>query len=140
MSCLPLGGWAPNAFQAEDGRIPKRYAKHMIEHRGGYRARTIENVRLADAVLILSIGKIDSPGTLLTCRLALDHKKPCVAFNPLDGARGAGFAMVWIAQYKPKVLMVAGPRESKQPGLQAVGTEYMIKLFEMLNEQEIINA
>ncbi len=140
MTGLSLGGWAPNGFQAEDGRIPERYAQHMIEHRGSYAARTKENVKLADAVLVLSMHPVDSLGTKLTCRLALEYNRPCVSFNPLDGERGAGFAMIWIAQYKPKVLMVAGPRESKQWGLEEAGTEYMIKLIEMLREQKIIDA
>lgn len=108
------GGWCPAGRRAEDGTIPARYA---LEETGSadYRERTEWNVRDSDATLILTRGRPEG-GTRLTLDFARQWERPCMVvdlgdFPDVDGIRQ------WLARSGVRVLNVAGPRESKAPGI-----------------------
>ena len=112
---VPHGGWCPRGRRAEDGRIPARYA--LVETAAtGYAVRTERNVRDSDATLVLCIGT-PRQGTALTCDVARRLRKPLCVIDVADPPPLADVRR-WIASASVRVLNVAGPRESTQPGIQ----------------------
>lgn len=112
------GGWCPTGRLAEDGRVPDRYPLREAPT-SDYRQRTTWNVREADATLILHAGKVGR-GTALTRRLA---KARGEVFE-VDLSTRLAFTMYgprivreWLDHVGVRVLNVAGPRESKSPGI-----------------------
>ena len=111
------GGWAPKGRQAEDGTIPLKYQLTELAD-GGYRQRTRKNVEDSDGTLIVNTRVLDG-GTLATLEFARQLGKPhCVV--QVD----AGFTedvttsvLAWLRENPIKTLNVAGPRESRRPGI-----------------------
>ena len=113
---LPIGGWCPRGRRAEDGRIPARYPLVETPERH-YEARTRRNIEDSDGTLILNRGTLDG-GTALTARHARQIGQPCRVVALEEGITPAAFRE-WLAAYHIRVLNVAGPRESKRPGVYA---------------------
>jgi Circularly permutated YpsA SLOG family len=111
---LPCGGWCPRGRKAEDGRIAERYPLRETDS-AEYPPRTEANVRDSDATLILKAGKMDR-GTALTLRLAQGLGKPCRVFDLAENPDPAE-VLRWAEKHGVRVLNVAGPRESFQPGI-----------------------
>jgi len=114
---LPHGGWCPLGRRAEDGPLHERY--QMRETEGdGYRQRTKRNVADSDATLIFNIGEL-SDGSLATLRFAERAGKPVrvVALDVVDQVAEAESVCKWLAVHGIAVLNIAGPRESKRPGV-----------------------
>ncbi|MFH1723389.1 MAG: putative molybdenum carrier protein [Elusimicrobiota bacterium] len=127
---LPCGGAAPKGRRAEDGRIPDRYP--VVECASSdYSVRTERNVIGADATLILCPGE-PTGGTRLTGELARRHGKP-VCVVDIDGPEAAGRAREFLLRVRPKVLNVAGPRESSRPG---IALRARVLLLEALGDVE----
>ena len=122
---LPIGGWMPCGARAEDGKIPETIAQFLHETASsGYEARTGMNVRDGDGTLILSFEETLRSGSLRTQRIASEMGKPCLHLPLLQG-EGTPFRdgqidawIRWLAAHEIRVLNVAGPRESREPGLQ----------------------
>ena len=111
------GGWAPHGRLAEDGVIPAKYQlTEMAE--GGYRQRTRRNVVDSDATLIVNLGELDG-GTLATQVFAEKSGKPCLVVQADPGISEGmvNSVLAWLRQHDVKILNVAGPRESKRPGI-----------------------
>jgi hypothetical protein len=121
---VPIGGWIPRGARAEDGRVPERLAEHLQETESTrYETRTRRNVRDADATLIVSLGAELTGGSLLTWNIADAFGRPCRHVQiTRDGIPVHDRAMTslvqWIRHHEIGVLNVAGPRESKEPGVQ----------------------
>lgn len=111
---LPRGGWCPKGRYSEDGPIPDAYPLKETPSPDTSQ-RTEWNVRDADGTLVLTEGK-PSGGTAVTICFAGRHGKPCLVLDleedPEPGAVGR-----WVAEHGIAVLNVAGPRESKRPGV-----------------------
>ena len=119
---LPIGGYCPKGRLAEDGIVPDMYP--LIElTKGGYSARTEKNVIESDGTLILNMGKVTG-GTKLTLECARKQNKPCLVVQ-LDNTMKPDAARDWIASSNIAVLNVAGPRESKCPGLHAKALAFL---------------
>ncbi|MDG4551709.1 MAG: putative molybdenum carrier protein [Candidatus Contendobacter sp.] len=113
---LAVGGWCPKGRRAEDGIIPDRYPLVETPERN-YQARTRRNVEDSDGTLILNVGKLDG-GTALTASHARQIGKPCLVVALEAGIEPTTFRD-WLAANHIAVLNVAGPRESKRPGVSA---------------------
>lgn len=113
---LPIGGWCPKGRRAEDGRIPDHYPLMETPERN-YQVRTRRNIEDSDGTLILNVGKLEG-GTALTADLARQIGKPCLIVASEEGIEPATFQN-WLVANSITVLNVAGPRESKQPGIYA---------------------
>lgn len=124
---LHVGGYCPKGRLAEDGTVPECYP--LIElTKGGYSARTERNVIESDGTLIFNIGKL-SGGTRLTVECALKHNKPLLVIQ-LDAARpNVATLSEWLEQNNIRVLNVAGPRESKTPGVHKLACRYLDEFF-----------
>lgn len=123
---IPIGGWAPRGWAAEDGVVPVRYRTVLREcpDRGEpYAARTRRNVLASDLVLVVVPLEGGGPGTRLTERLAEEHGRPLLRI-PLGADRQAraeiqqrGITVRWWLRTNARpggtVLMVAGPRASR---------------------------
>ena len=111
---LPCGGWCPRGRKAEDGPIPPPYPLKETPS-AGYSQRTEWNVRDSDGTLVLHLGRRD-PGTRLTLRLAARYRRPSLELD-LPQADDPAALRNWIALEGVAVLNVAGPRESRSPGV-----------------------
>lgn len=109
------GGWCPLGRVAEDGRLPKRY--RLKETSSSYPAvRTRWNVRDSDATVIFSMKKRLSGGTKLTEVFARKYDKPLLKIAA-PGRNAARSLEAFIRKNEVRILNVAGPRESGQPGV-----------------------
>lgn len=123
---IKSGGWCPSGRQAEDGRIPERYLVTELAA-GQYEDRTERNVMDSDATLIFCRGEL-SGGTLYTKGMACKHRRPFLIVNP-DESESVKRARSWLTEIKPKTLNVAGPRESKDAGIQKCANVWLTRLF-----------
>src|SRR6202051_2841522 len=122
---LEHGGYVPRGRKAEDGRIDERYS--LVElSTSSYPARTRKNIEESDGTVIFSLERRLSGGTKLTLELAYKLGKPVLHIydsrkerisNP-DSLRLEIQALTdFLRCNKIAVLNVAGPRESKEPGV-----------------------
>ena len=111
---LEHGGWCPQGRIAEDGIIPPRYRLRETED-NDYSSRTRLNARDADGTLILNHGELEG-GTALTAHFAGALRKPVLIID-LEHPVDTGIFKDWLKQHRIGILNIAGPRESKQPGI-----------------------
>ena len=125
---IQYGGWCPRGGRAEDLPDPpgllRTYAELVETPSTNASVRTEWNVRDSDATLLLT----DRPeslsgGTALTRNLAARLGRPChvTSTGEVEAVRA------WLRELREQlaqglVLNVAGPRESKEPGLYAAAT------------------
>ncbi len=130
---LICGGWCPQGRMAEDGCLSESYPLRETPL-PLYSQRTRWNVRDADLSLVLSAGSIQG-GTAYTLRVAralnkgyrvLDLRQPIA---PNQVAR-------WLRRVCPRVLNIAGPRESQCLGIYLQAYDYLSVLFRLLGEAE----
>jgi Circularly permutated YpsA SLOG family len=115
---LEHGGYAVKGRKAEDGRIDDRY--RLVElPTASYPVRTKRNVRESDGTAIFSLRTDLTGGSALTLSYANRIKKPVIHLHAANrgeidlAAQLEGF----IASNQIEILNVAGPRESKGPGV-----------------------
>ena len=111
---IPCGGWCPKGRLAEDGSIDPRYPLKETNS-SEYRERAEKNVEDSDGTLILTWGA-PSGGTDFTIQMAEKHKKPYLVID-LDETEDPTGVVNWIKAQGIALLNVAGPRESKAPGI-----------------------
>lgn len=111
---LPCGGWCPRGRVAEDGRVPDLFPLEETPL-ADYFQRTEWNVRDAEATLALHGGELEG-GTAYTVRVAERLGRPWL--EAVLGMTDPTEVRGWIASNAPGSLNVAGPRESKAPGIQ----------------------
>jgi len=119
---IPCGGWCPKGRKAEDGRIDDRYPLEETLS-SDYRVRTRLNVEEADATLVLTRGPVTA-GADLTIKLAREKGKPLLIID-LNQNPDPAAVKKWLKAEGVRTLNVAGPRESKMPGLHAFAVEFL---------------
>jgi hypothetical protein len=134
---LSCGGWSPKGRRSEDGVIPKCYPLREMPS-PKYPPRTAKNVREADGTLILTWGP-PTGGTALTINLARRQRKPYLV---MDLARGGDPTIIreWLRIFRIETLNVAGPRESKAPGIQDRAHRFLLKVFEGLPSNSVAHS
>ncbi len=126
---VACGGWCPRGRRAEDGVIPDRYP--LRETAGSsYMERTRRNVEDTDGTLVLVPGE-PAGGTGATVAHAKRVGKPVLVVDPDRAGAEARLSgiMEWIETHRIRVLNVAGPRESGQPGIYDVARDVMALLL-----------
>ena len=108
------GGWCPAGRRAEDGMIPNVYQLTQTPNRN-YLQRTTWNVRDSDGTLIISMRALLSGGSKATQEIAMRLGRPCLHVFP--GASSRELVCHFVSHHAIKVLNVAGPRESNEPGI-----------------------
>lgn len=145
---LEIGGWAPHGWLAEkwpktgdgpeNGVVPERYRGKMREHAdcgsnaANYRERTKANVRDSHATLILVDSLPITGGTKLTEETAAGMMRPH-AVVAMSAPNAKDEALEWLrtllGMTAALTLNVAGPRESKAPGIQARAKAFVGELL-----------
>ena len=129
------GGWAPKGWRAENGEIPAAFRARMQEHASAnYIQRTRQNVVDSHATLILADAYPIGGGTLRTRDFCTNLMRShlVVSFGEADAVEKV---RKWLGQFfaaahpVPFVLNVAGPRESKSPGIQARTQRFLIDVL-----------
>ncbi|MFT3806704.1 putative molybdenum carrier protein [Arenimonas sp.] len=130
------GGWCPAGRKAEDGAIPLRYQLTETES-SGYRQRTKRNVLESDGTLILNVGALDG-GTLETLRIAERASKPVrlVALDAASWEETIAATRGWLRLHDIRVLNMAGPKESKRPGIHGQATRFLAGLITGAQSQD----
>ena len=123
---IPCGGWCPRGRRAEDGAIDLRYPLTETP-REEYPQRTEWNVRDSDGTLILTRGQ-PGGGTALTMSLARNSAKPYRVAD-LSADPDAASIRLWAEPQHIKVLNIAGPRESENPGIYAQAVEFLLRVL-----------
>lgn len=123
---LPVGGYVPKGRLAEDGQVPDKYPMTETGSKD-YKVRTKRNVLESDGTLIINIGPMVS-GTALTARIALEHNKPLMIVQ-LDQTYQTSAVINWLDENLIQILNIAGPRESKIPGIHEQAKRFLIKVL-----------
>jgi hypothetical protein len=146
------GGFCPLGRRAEDGAIPDRYALTEAPTES-YSARTAMNVRRGHGTLLLvhgTTGLAHSRGTKLTLKMCRRQKKAWHAADPrrpdhVDRvaswlerlAAGLEIPEGWLPGLKQEsrlVLNVAGPRESRAPGIHDETVDFLRMMLSRLRK------
>lgn len=123
---VPCGGWCPKGRRAEDGAIAPRYPLTETPAED-YAQRTEWNVRDSDATVIVSLAPSLTGGSRLTRELAAKHGRPCLHLHPvLDAPR---LLAAFVREHRVRVLNVAGPRSSNEPGVYGYVQEVLEAAF-----------
>ena len=121
---MPAGGWCPKGRKAEDGSLSSRYPLTETPSEQ-YWQRTEWNVRDSDGTLVLTRGA-PAEGTAYTIEVARKSGKPCLVLD-LSEEPSESVVQAWADEHKVRVLNVAGPRESKCPGIYALAAQFLRK-------------
>lgn len=114
---IPHGGWCPKGRLAEDGEIPSPY--QLVETDSPEsEVRTEWNVRDSDATLVITSGA-PTGGTAYTLEMADRHNKPIflIDLSRQSDQEAVEKIIEWLSSQRITTLNVAGPRESKSPGI-----------------------
>jgi hypothetical protein len=130
---LSYGGYIPKGRRTEDGTLPDEYVGMTETESSIFAVRTRENVACADATLILARGPPDG-GTLLAKLTAQAKEKPLLVLDlfEVDPDEAVQRTLAWLRGLPAGSLNVAGPRESRQPGIHAEARALLEAVFEAL--------
>lgn len=114
---IDYGGAIPKGRIAEDGPIDLKYNKLTELKTSNYQIRTEENAKDGDATIVFTIGE-PTGGTAFTIKCLKKHKKPYMLID-LEKEDSEIIEQInkWLTQSNPGKLNIAGPRESKFPGI-----------------------
>ncbi len=119
---LPCGGWCPKGRLAEDGPIDRRYPLRETPS-DEYAQRTEWNVRDSDGTLVLTRGAVTG-GTAYTVDVAARLRKPSLVID-VEHPSPVAEVIRWLQDHHVRVLNVAGPRESKAPGIYETSARFL---------------
>jgi putative molybdenum carrier protein len=123
------GGWCPRDRWAEDGPIDLRY--QLVETpTADPLQRTEWNVRDSDATVIFSLSPGLEGGSRRTEEFAHSFLKPCLHLSrDREGAAAPTIFRKFLQKHQPRILNVAGPRESQEPGVGTFCREVLERGF-----------
>ncbi len=110
------GGWCPRGRRAEDGPIDVRYQLEETAS-GDYSDRTEWNVRDSDGTVVFSIRLELFGGSKETVALARKHRRPLIHISCEGTEAPADTLREFIQLNGIRILNVAGPRQSEEPGI-----------------------
>lgn len=131
-SGLQHGGWCPAGRRAEDGVIPDCYELSETNS-SDYYERTVANVLDSDATIIFLFDNKVGFGTKLTYKVCQKHQKDVFSVD-ISNKKSVNKLLLWINDKKPRVLNVAGNRESQSVGVYEVAFEILLQVFIKLKQ------
>lgn len=131
---LTSGGWCPAGRLAEDGTVPECYPLTETPT-SDYEERTQWNVRDSDGTLVLTVGR-PSGGTAYTIECARDCSRPYFVLDLRASDAELRRVTAWLAANRIRTLNVAGPRESKAPGVYRLAKDYLTSLLTIASSGE----
>lgn len=123
---IHCSGWCPQGRRAEDGVIPDCYPLRETSGKN-YHIRTEWNVRDSDATLILNLGPLEG-GTARTVEAARQLQRPCLVIG-LEYEPDPITVCEWLRRHRIRKLNIAGPRESKWPGIHDRAALFLRRVF-----------
>lgn len=123
---IASGGFCPKGRRAEDGSIPPHYPLTELAS-ADYPTRTRRNVHAADATLVLTRGRV-SGGTAYTVQVAQRAHKPVLVVDLAAQPRVAP-VRAWLHDHGVRALNVAGPRETRAPGIHRDAKRFLLRLL-----------
>jgi hypothetical protein len=136
---IDIGGWCPKGGLDEKGEnILNSYSSLKEATSTNPDERTKLNIQDSDGTLIIvltwPLAKKIKDGTRLTIEYAKEMKKPLLIIR-LDNKEDAGQRLrEWVDENNIKVLNIAGPRESNQPGIYKESCAFFQGLFAELKK------
>ena len=129
---IPYGGKVPKGRLSEDGGVPMKYDLIELDS-DRYPVRTRANVMDADGTLLLCSKEqfVRSRGTALTVAFAHQYERPWWMADP-GKSHHVARVVAWINEHHIKVLNVAGPRESKCPGIHDLSVGFLKSVLQAL--------
>lgn len=131
---IQTGGWAPRGYRTEDGsREILGTVYGLSEHTSiDYAPRTFANVCASHATLIIQVERVRSPGSILTRSYCEDLGTEfyVVLMRSLYEPKPVPRVKEWLEAIKPKILNVAGHRESSVHGIELWTEDYIRQLFD----------
>lgn len=123
---FPCGGFCPKGRLAEDGAISEKYPLLELKSKQ-YPARTKKNIVISDATLVITYEEPDG-GTALTIDLCKSLKKPLFVLI-LKNEKTPQIKNMhnWLKTNQVETLNIAGPRESKEPGIYKQAKELLLE-------------
>lgn len=125
---IPVGGVCPKGRKAEDGAIPEQYPLTELKT-VSYTIRSERNAKDSDATLILNLGGL-SGATAKSREFAHQHMRPYLVLQ-LEKKPDPAVVQQWIEQHQIRVLNIAGPRESKRPGIYNLSRSFLRAVFSL---------
>jgi hypothetical protein len=122
---LVSGGWCPKGRLAEDGTIAGCYTMQQTPSTE-YAQRTEWNVRDSDGTLVLTRSRRPSEGTAFTIEMTKRLRKPCLILDLGEHPTPAQVEL-WLGEHHILTLNVAGPRESKCPGIYQEAKSFLLQ-------------
>lgn len=125
-----IGGFVPKNRRAEDGVISDKYENLIETETGNPAERTELNVKISDATLILSHGKL-AGGSLLTRKFAEKYQKPFlhIDFSIYKIESAAEITRRWLDKINCENLNIAGSRASEDAEIYEKTKEFLRKLL-----------
>lgn len=132
---FPLSGWCPKGRLAEDGTISDRYPLRETTT-SEYSLRTLLNIKDSDATLFIYDQFMDE-GTDLAFHMAKKEEKPIYLLNTyLNHNPEIQSIVLWLKKENIQRLNIAGPRESKSPGIYDCAAKILSKLLNNILQYE----
>lgn len=127
---IPHAGWCPRGRTAEDGVIPSKF--NLRETTSPDPAvRTRLNILDTDAILIITEGIVESPGTKLTLWFATLLNRPVLVIDRTESSSeepSAQRLQKWLFDHPEiQTLNIAGPRASECPEIG----DFSRRIFEL---------
>jgi hypothetical protein len=151
---IATGGWMPRGFLVGNGIHHPEFA-HLygaVEHKSiEYPPRTAANIRDSDGTLLFSV-RPDTSGTRLTRQLMMRGRRddkirvhceivvergPDVSWRVRQDFHTPTWVVLWIEGRGIEILNVAGPRESRAPGIGKWVEDYLCEVFRLLGHTEV---
>jgi Circularly permutated YpsA SLOG family len=124
---VPCGGWCPKGRKAEDGPIHESYPLRESTS-ASYLQRTEWNVRDSDGTVLFSLSPSLSGGSKRTVDFAKKHQKPWLHIHA--GQTDCEKRLrSFLADNAILILNVAGPRKSKEPGVEMFVMQTLERAF-----------
>ena len=126
-------GWLTEDASEKADDMRARYPSLIESSASTYPPRTRWNVAHSDGVIIIVRDDIDRHrGTMLTYRFARRLKRPVIAVDPNEtGSVGEAMKFIMTLGRAPHV-MIAGPRESGDPGVYEATRDWTAMLLRRL--------
>ena len=128
---LEVGGWCPRGRRADDGTVPEKYPLHETRSEELH-VRTQRNVETSSATIVLTRGA-PTGGTRYTVECCNSMRRPLLVVDLLGrDIDPAGNIAGWLTDVKPRVLNIAGPRESGAPGISEEAESVLQRAFQIV--------
>lgn len=124
------GGYAPKDFLTNEGPNPDLLAGtyNLAEHKGGYKERTRENVKIGTATIRCCVD-FWSAGEICTMNAIREFKKPHFDIY-LPNPPSIQDFVIWLFRHQVQILNVAGNTENKRDmDIFEMSYSYLYKSF-----------